>query len=133
MISVQVKSNPKGLAKLLSEAPRNARGKMAEEAAVYLLQGNAATRADVYPAKPPRSTYERTFQLREGWGYVNYGTNIRVVNPVPYAPFVVGDNTQAKMHRNRWRTLSKIIAQNMKGMIRAAEQVLESYFRDKGL
>lgn len=133
MISVKIRTTPTDLAKRISEAPIGARGKMAEEAAVYMLYGNAATRADIYPAKPPKSTYQRTFKLREGWGYMNYGSKIKVTNPVPYAKYVVGDNTQAKIHQGRWRTLSKIVAQNTKGMILAAEAALQSYLKSKGL
>ena len=133
MISVKIRTTPTDLAKRISDAPIGARGKMAEEAAVYLLYGNAATRADKYPVKPPNSKYQRTYQLREGWGYLNYGHKIKVTNPVPYAPLVVGDNTQTKFHAPRWRTVSKIIAQNTKGMIRAAEAALQSYLKSKGL
>lgn len=133
MLKVEMKTTPDQLAKRIAEAPKAARGKMSEEAAVYMLYGNAATRADNYPVPPPKTQYTRTYQLREGWGYLSYGQNIKIVNPVPYAPFVVGDNTQAKIHRGRWRTLSKIVSQNMAGMIRAAESALKTYLREHGL
>lgn len=133
MLSVKIRTTPTDLAKRISDAPLGARGKMTEEAAVYMLYGNASTRADKYPAKPPKSTYQRTYQLREGWGYMNYGAKVKVTNSVPYAQYVVGDNTQAKVHQPRWRTLSKIVAQNTKGMIRAAEAALQAYLKSKGL
>jgi hypothetical protein len=64
---------------------------------------------------------------------LNYGAKIKVTNSVPYAGFVQGDNTQAWMHVGRWRTVSKVVADNVKGMVQAAEQALQRYLKAKGL
>lgn len=133
MLDIKVRTAPPSLAQTISDAPRGARGKMTEEAAVYLIWGSSSKRADMYPALRPNSKYKRTYILREGWGFSKYGAGIKVVNNVPYAKYVHGDNDQAYIHKGRWRTVSKIIADNVRGMIRAAESALAEYLRSKGL
>ena len=133
MLNIKIRTTPIDLEKRITQAPRGARGKMAEEAAVYLIWGDSLKRADMYPPPKPKSKYKRTSILREGWGFSGIGAKIRVINPVPYAKYVHGDNDQARMHKGRWRTVSKIVADNIKGMIRAAESALKTYLREKGL
>lgn len=132
MLEVKVRKTPEDLEKVISDAPRNARGKMTENAAWYLV-GNSSRGLQHYPPKPANSKYVRTYKLREGWGFSGYGATTKVVNPVEYAPYVQGDDTQAYMHVGRWRTVSQVIANNLKGMIQAAERALSAYLKEHGL
>lgn len=135
MISVKIRTTPTDLAKRISDAPLGARTKMVDAAAWYLVgeTSNNYRGLKHYPAPRPQQKYKRTFKLREGWGYVNYGAKIKVTNSVSYAHYVQGDNTQAWMHVGRWRTVSKVAADNVKGMLQAAEQALQRYLKSKGL
>jgi glutathione S-transferase len=82
-----------------------------------------------YPPEPPNSTYTRTeilgkslgsgfqggrlgevdgehgiakVEQRSGYQVATFGTTLE------YAPYVIGDNTQAKIHRGRWWTIGKL-------------------------
>jgi len=141
MLSIKIRTTPPDLPKKISEAPKGARGKMTEDAAWFLVGKNPPNARGLrhYPPKPPGSTYRRTYILREGWGFYKYGTGIQVTNTAYdkkgryYPPYVVGDKDQAWMHKGRWRTVSKVIADNLKGMIQAAEHALQVYLKSKGL
>lgn len=135
MLDIKIRTTPPDLAKRISEAPKGARGKMTEDAAWFLVGKSPPNARGLvhYPPKPPKSKYKRTYILREGWGFWKSGTNIRVNNPVAYAPYVQGDKEQAWMHKGRWRTVSKVISDNIKGMIAAADRALSKYLKSKGL
>ena len=135
MLSAKVRTTPPDLMQKISDAPRNARGPMTQEAAWFLVGETVTNYRGLkhYPPPPPQSKYKRTYILREGWGFAKYGAAIKVVNPVAYAPYVQGDKEQAWMHKGRWRTVSKVIADNMKGMLLAAERALQRYLKEKGL
>lgn len=132
MIKITTRTTPPDLAQRITDAPRNARGKMTEDAAWYLV-GDEGHGLKHYPKPPPKSKYKRTYILREGWGFVKYGAQTKVVNDVPYAPFVQGDETQSWVHVGRWRTVSKVVIDNTKGMLQAAERALQKYLKSKGL
>ena len=127
-ITIKSRTTPANLAKLISSAPRNARGPMTEASAEVMEK-----ELEKYPPKPPKSRYIRTYRLRAGWGFINYGATTKIANIVPYSPFVQGDNTQAKIHRGRWRTVSQIAKAKMKAMVAAAEKALSKYLRGVGL
>jgi hypothetical protein len=73
-----------------------------------------------YPAPPPDSTYRRTGTLGRTLGVGGGKPDIyRVIDKseqfegqfgtkLKYAPYVIGDVEQARMHRGRWWTMSKI-------------------------
>lgn len=75
--------------------------------------------------------YSRTGQLAHGWkmGGDEYRRTIK--QSVPYAKWVMGDGTQSAMSRKiGWRTRAKVIADNMKGGMRAATQAVARWLKD---
>jgi len=135
MLSAKVRTTPPDLMQKISDAPRNARGPMTQEAAWFLVGETVTNYRGLkhYPPPPPQSKYKRTYILREGWSFDGFGAKIKVVNRVPYAKYVQGDGDQAYMHVGRWRTVSKVISDNIKGMLLAAERALQKYLKSKGL
>ena len=129
---MKVRWKPKSLAKAITEAPRMAKGEMVEAASKYLIGSNRRGLKH-YPNKRPNQKYIRTYKLRRGWTFKAERTKTRIYNSVEYAPFVQGDKDQAWMHAGRWRTVSKVTADNTKGMIHAADQALTRYLKSKGL
>lgn len=68
----------------------------------------------------------RTGLLQRGWERKGDGTKSRIVNEIPYAKYVMGDEDQVRMHKLiGWRVVSKIIADNLKGAIQAAERAVQ--------
>lgn len=66
----------------------------------------------------------RTSNYQRGWEMdpPNGGVKIKIINTVPYARFVGGDETQARLNAKvGWRTISDIISTNIKGAIRHAQ------------
>jgi hypothetical protein len=65
-------------------------------------------RIQPYPAPPPDSSYKRTGTLGRRWqaNVVEHAPAVRGIlsNPTSYAPFVVGEETQATIHKVRWKT-----------------------------
>ncbi len=61
-----------------------------------------------YPPPPPDSSYKRTGTLGRRWQarVMDRGPTVRGVlkNPTSYAPVVVGEETQAEVHKGRWKT-----------------------------
>lgn len=68
-----------------------------------------------YPPKPPGSSYKRTLMLAKKTVFKVYKQAMRAVigNNVSYAPDVIGDGTQAPVHRGRWKTISQHAAAKM--------------------
>jgi hypothetical protein len=67
----------------------------------------------------------RTGNYQRGWNIQGEGVKIKIVNQVPYAQFVGGDETQARLNKKvGWRTISVIISTNIKGAIRHAEAAI---------
>lgn len=79
-----------------------------------------------YPPEPPNSTYRRTGTLgrlwtaaQPEWRPLPSGFEGSIGNATPYAMWVEGDDTQARIHRGRWptpkiaerRTRQQVIAQ----------------------
>ena len=72
----------------------------------------------------------RTNRFAQGWKIIDKGTQSIIVNEVPYAGYLMGDGTQARMHTKiGWDTLSKWINNNMSGIINAARQGLVNALR----
>ncbi len=136
MLNVKIRNNDK-LANKLSKLPYGVRGKACEAATLALLgkEGSAPKGLRYYPPKPANSTYVRTFTLRGGWQASKWGdgTKIKIINAVPYAPFVQGNKEQAWMHKGRWRTVSKIISDNRTVIDNAINAEVKKYLKEKGL
>ncbi len=133
MISVQVR-NVERIKQKLEKLPIKIRGIATTEASRYLI-GNEQRGLQHYPAPPSSSMYRRTYKLRFGWqvsGW-NDGTKVKVENKVPYAKYVQGTNTQAWMHRDRWRTVSQVVSDNIRGAMKAIDQAVARYIRGQGL
>ena len=106
-----------------------------------------------YPAPPASSTYRRTgtlgrtlgvsqggqtsgkpdiFQVRTmGSGSLEgiFGTNLK------YAPFVIGERSQAKAHKGRWWSIATIAKNASAKILRHFEQLADNMarFLDKGV
>jgi hypothetical protein len=163
MIRFNVKAKPSELTKLISSAPRMARGRMTEAAAKYII-GDMERGAKHYPPYKyvsRKRAYGRTFfserqrryvmaQIRagridpgyphrtgiiqRGWYVRGSGAKATIANDARGVDFVHGDKKQARLNRLvGWRTVSEIAKANMKGAIKAAEQALKEYLKEKGL
>lgn len=67
--------------------------------------------------------YRRTQTLRRGWRIIGQGRNAYLINETPYAGYVKGDNTQARMLAlGGWRTVS----QDIKGRIGKMQAKMEA-------
>lgn len=104
---------------------------VAVEAFGEWMLGNESRGLKHYPPKPTGSTYVRTFNLRNGWQLRNTGdgVNVRVVNPVKYAAYVQGNDTQAWMHAGRWRVVAQVFEDNFKGAIRHAQAAVNALIK----
>lgn len=70
----------------------------------------------------------RTGNYQRGWQMINKGVQTQIVNNVPYAGFVGGDEQQARLNKRvGWNTVSEIITSNMKGAVRAAHAAIREY------
>ena len=102
------------------------------EAIEYIHQETPA-----YPVRPPASTYVRTGTLgrsvhgmrgdAEGsLSRVERGLGSDVVGfvgtNIEYAPWVISEDKQAKMHRGRWWTLQGVVRKSWAGVRRIFER-----------
>lgn len=72
----------------------------------------------------------RTGEYQRGWTTINKGVKTQIVNDVPYAGFVGGDDTQARLNKKvGWRTVSQIISTNIAGAIRHASAKIAAYLK----
>lgn len=84
-----------------------------------------------YAPPPAGSTYIRTGTLGGGWNHAMHGPlRHAITNPVMYAPYVVGDNEQAWVHRGRWWTAARRVEQYLPDLVNnlatAAASILET-------
>lgn len=135
MIKFSVR-NHGAIADKISQIPRGARAAATQSAAFALLgnKGNTAKGLQYYPPPPPQSKYRRTYNLRFGWQVSDWGdrTKITISNDMAYAPYVQGTGTQAWMHVKRWRTVKKIISDNMSVIKNAIDKAVADYLKSKG-
>ncbi len=132
-----IKMTVRGMTEIKSKIdkiPRGARADAVQSAAKALI-GNQAVGLQKYPPTRPGQTYRRTFNLRFGWSVTDWGdrTKLKIINAVPYVPYVQGDAEQAWMHKGRWRTISKVIEDNTAAMMRAVDQAVARYLKKIGL
>lgn len=94
------------------------------------LQKELAT----YPPPPANSSYTRTGTLGRRWaadiGVKPFNALSIVSNTTSYAPFVQGDDTQARIHQNRWRTDVQILDQNTEKIVGFYLDAIEGVFED---
>lgn len=133
MISFKVRNLDRVKAKL-DVLPLKVRRIATEEAARYLI-GDYSHGLQYYPPPPPASKYKRTYDLRFGWRVSAWGDGVRIKiqNAVKYAPYVQGNDTQAWMHVGRWRTVSVIVRDNIKGAMRRIDEAVARYIKSQGL
>lgn len=74
---------------------------------------------------PAVSSYQRTFALMNSWRYEVKrsfsSASIKITSENIAAPFVRGANTQAWMHKNRWRTDEQIAQAHNDRIVRAID------------
>jgi hypothetical protein len=79
----------------------------------------------IRPGMPNRSG-----RFAAGWKVIDKGTQSLVVNEVPYSGFLMGDGTQARMHKKiGWDPIGGWINKNMGGIIGAAREGLVKALR----
>ena len=72
----------------------------------------------------------RTGEYQRGWDIINKGVSAKIVNPVPYAGFVGGDDAQANLNRKvGWRRVSDILSTNIAGAIRHANAMISAWLK----
>ena len=83
----------------------------------------------ITPGMPNRSQ-----RFANNWKVVGYGRNSIIANETPYGPYLVGDNTQARMPAKiGWKKLSATIKQRMAQIISKAEAGVKKAIRILGL
>lgn len=110
-MSVTVKLNGLDdvLKKLNSERMRAAAERGMAKGMTYVHQN-----VPPYPPPPPNSTYRRTERLgREITTKTerSAGNILGIIGSnTPYAPLVIGEDTQAPVHQGRWWTLWQVVS-----------------------
>jgi len=96
-----------------------------------------------YPPPPADSTYRRTGTLGRSLGAslgggksgkpaiyetkkISSGYEGRFGTNVEYAPYVIGENTQARVHRGRWWTLKKVAQDASKKIMQVWNGIAEN-------
>ena len=95
----------------VSQALKKLDPKEMEEALRTGLRGAAdLIRADIktYPPAPAGSSYVRTGTLGRSWASKVSKLEAIIGNVTAYARYVQGADTQAWMHRGRWRTTAQV-------------------------
>jgi hypothetical protein len=76
----------------------------------------------------------RSQRFASNWKVVGYGKNSIIANETPYGPYLVGDNTQSRMHQKiGWKKLGATIKQRMSQILRKAEVGIKRAIRILGL
>lgn len=125
MASVEIRGLPELNRKL--EELEQAVGQMTDPTsdALELLR----KRMQEYPAPPPGSTYERTFNLKNSWQetVIISGTTLigNLFSNVPYGPYVQDEEQQAGIHQGRWQTIQSVLEEQEQATVNLYEQELE--------
>jgi len=78
----------------------------------------------------PAGVPHRLGNYQRGWQIINKGVKTEIINNVPYAGFVGGDETQAALNRKvGWRTVSTIISTNIAGAIKHAYAKINEWLK----
>lgn len=75
----------------------------------------------------------RTGELQRAWDYKDTGSGrYTIINPCPYAPFVMGDKMQANLPRLvGWRKTMDIVQSNLQGAFRYARARLKEWIAEQ--
>lgn len=74
----------------------------------------------------------RTFRLMAGWKTEGESYRQKIVNNVPYAGYLYGDDTQTwRAKYGNWRTLSVLVRDNLSGALRAGITALDKWIKSK--
>lgn len=91
------------------------------------------TNTPPYPPPPPGSTYVRTYKLRDSIHYSVQPLGSTVVMTmsvgVEYGPYVVGEKTQARIHKGRWWTVEKVVRDSRNDIVRVFEEWVRKFMR----
>lgn len=72
-------------------------------------------RLKTYPRQRPSTKYKRTGTLGRKWAVKSYASGVEFFavnsNPTEYMPYVQSPDDQAWMHKGRWPTSDKILAE----------------------
>jgi hypothetical protein len=74
----------------------------------------------------------RTNELRNGWAASQDPYRKTLFNRLPYARYVMGGDQQRGHKADKWRTLVKVIEDNIKGGMRSATQAVAHWIKTKG-
>lgn len=78
--------------------------------------------------------YRRTGALGVSWIFETPGWDVwkgRIVNKVPYARYVMGDAQQKGHRADKWRKVEKVVKDNVRGALRAAQAAVNRWARTK--
>ena len=116
----------------VSEALRKLDPKEMDKALETGLRGAAdLIRADIktYPPAPAGSSYIRTGTLGRSWASKVQRREAIIGNVTTYAPYVQGADTQAWMHRGRWRTTAQVAASRAGDVRKLLEAAISRWAR----
>lgn len=130
MISIQVR-NVDVIKKKIDGLGYGLKGIATMEVAKYMI-GNERRGLQYYPPQRTATPYKRTYNFRFGWQVNSWdaGTKTRIINNVPYAKYV---NTRWAGQPWNWRTIPQIFAANMSGAMKAVDDAVKRYLKQKGL
>ncbi len=75
----------------------------------------------------------RTSKTQLGWEYTESGGRYRITNETPGAKYVMGDDTQTRLHQLQgWRTVSAVVQSNLAGALRHAQAKVREWLKTKG-
>lgn len=156
MIEVKNIRGLKEIKDYISALPRNLRGRATRDAAIYLI-GNYRRGLQYYPPRIQHNEanqykwqsekqrrayfasngfgkgipYNRSYDLRAGWKWIDKGVKTEVVNTVPYSQYVMGDENQQRGHAaDKWRKVADIIKTNINGMIAEVNKAVRRYINE---
>jgi len=77
--------------------------------------------------------YKRTGNMANKWEKksTNDGYRMSLVNKSPYSIFVQGDRQQQGHAADKWRKVAAIIGTNLNGAMRAANQAVERWLKER--
>jgi hypothetical protein len=113
-VTVTVKGDKELQRKLSRLKPKHLTG------ALKVMGDHVVTKVKPYPAQPA-TTYQRTFQLMDGWKVKPKKQDfaVEVSNPTPYGVYVQSDDRQAGFHRSAgWKRLRETTVKEMDELVK---------------
>ena len=89
--------------------------------------------ANIASGKFTPGTSQRTGKQSSSWGYRgDPSTRVTIYNSAPGSAYTMGNKTQANQpNLVGWRMVKEVVASNFKGGIRAAQQAVNKWLKDK--